>query len=475
MKKVIFLIASFLFILFACTTEKKQSFLSTDNIRTQTFNINPAKDNRIVGVRGGIFTIPAGAFDGTTTVTIELKEIYAPIEILAAGLSTESNGELLESGGMFYINAKRDGKDLVLRKEINGSIPSNYINDSMKLFTGEVKEDGNVNWIDPVPLKTDTTAASNCIETGRRLFLTNCASCHGVNKKLTGPGIAGADKKVPRELYYDFIHNPAKTAKKSSYYSHLIAEYEGIIMTGFPGLSNRDIDCIIDYANAAVTDTSLFSWPGDLESGHTSEPCGFDTTYIDEGFEKVIENALAGREDTLARTNNENIIDTDTIIPIIEERYIFEINTLGWYNIDILIAKMEGIDEVTIDVTTDFPDKDLVDVKLYFPEKRISGKGFYNVNTDRFTFGNDESRIPLFIGDIAILFSIAKKGNQVFYDVIEFRVDKSQTLKISLQPTTEEELQKAFEKINLDNINLDRLTKKPVIVPVPCNNFMPAK
>ncbi|HLP36551.1 hypothetical protein [Lacibacter sp.] len=134
MKKASFLIGLFFLFLFACNREKKQSFLSTDNIRMQIFNIDPTKENRITGARGGIFTIPAGAFEGSGAVTIELKEVYAPIEILAAGLRTESNGELLESGGMFFLNAKRDGKDLVLKKEINGSIPSDYINDSMKLF-----------------------------------------------------------------------------------------------------------------------------------------------------------------------------------------------------------------------------------------------------------------------------------------------------------------------------------------------------
>lgn len=434
----------------------------------QIFNIDPTKENRITGARGGIFTIPAGAFEGSGAVTIELKEVYAPIEILAAGLRTESNGELLESGGMFFLNAKRDGKDLVLKKEINGSIPSDYINDSMKLFKGEVNEDGNVNWVDPAPLKTDTTPV-NCIETGRQLFQTNCASCHAVNMRLTGPPVAGADKKVSRDLYYDFIRNPAKTAMKSSYYSHLIAEYEGVMMTGFPGLSNKDIDCIIEFANSLVNDSSLLA-----------QPCGLDTIFVNDDFEEVRRNAFARRNDNtepLTETQNDKLLNSDTTIPAIQERYSFDINTFGWYNIDIFIKEMEGIDEVTLSVTTDFSDKELIEVTLYFPEKRVFGSGYYNSRLDRFTFGTDETKTPLFIGDLAILFSIAKKDSEVFYDVHEFRVEKSQSIKISLQESTEEKLQEAFEKINLDNINLDRLTKKPVVVPIPCNDstHLPAK
>jgi hypothetical protein len=469
MKKAILLIGSFLLLLLACTIEKQQSFLTTDNIRTQTFSIDPLKENRIVGARGGIFIIPAGAFEGTGSVTIELKEVYAPIEILAAGLTTESNGQLLESGGMFYMNAKREGKELELKKEINGSIPSNYINDSMKLFKGEVEEVGNVNWVDPVPIQTDTTPNTNCIETGKRLFLTNCASCHAVNTRLTGPAIAGADSKVPRQLYYDFIHNPAKTAMKSSYYSHLIAEYEGIIMTGFPGLSNKDIDCIIEYTNSGVNGPTLLT-----------QPCGFDTIFIDEDFEMVRRNAFARRNndsEPLIEMQNDKLLETDTITPIIQERYSFEINTFGWYNIDIFIKEMEGIDDVTLSATTDFSDKELIDITLYLPDKRVFGSGYYNSKLARFTFGTDETKTPLFIGDLAIIFSLARKDNQIFYNVQEFRVTKSQSLKISMQETTEEKLQEAFEKINLDNINLDRLTKKPIVVPIPCNDstHLPAK
>ena len=64
MKKASLLVALFILFLFACNREKKQSFLSTDNIRTQIFSIDPSKENRINGTRGGIFTIPAGAFEG---------------------------------------------------------------------------------------------------------------------------------------------------------------------------------------------------------------------------------------------------------------------------------------------------------------------------------------------------------------------------------------------------------------------------
>lgn len=489
MKKASFLIALFLLLLFACTREKKSSLLSTDNIRTQLFSIDPTKENRIQGARGGRFTIPAGAFEGTATVTIELKEVYAPIEILAAGLRTESNGEVLESGGMFYLKAKRDGKELELKKEIDGSIPADYINDSMKLFKGEVEEDGNVNWVDPVELSNIMDSNAICIETGKHLFRANCFSCHSIFEKVTGPALGNSEKLYTREDYYKLIRNPALFARENAYFSCEIHHYNGLMMTAFPLLSNQDVDCIIKYIDNQVkkrpdlivqNDSSYLTTDGCEALPYNVSPCGNDTTYINEEFETVIKNTFTKSDYDTLPTNIDTagyIKDTSSPIQTKEDRYNFKINTLGWYNIDILMKNLPGITEVNLDATTDFPQKTLVEIKLYFPEKKISLSAEYNIENETFTFGGDGNKIPLYIGDLAIAFSIAEWDDKIFYDVQEFRITKSQTIKITLNETTKEELEKAFKKINLDNINLDRLTKKPVVIPIPCNDTtrLPAK
>lgn len=292
MKKALILVITILLFIFSCTTEKKQSFLTTDNIQLQIFTINPAKENRIKGIRGGIFTIPAGAFDGTSPVTIELKEVYAPIEILAAGLTTESNGELLESGGMFYMNATRDGKKLELKKAINGSIPAEYINDSMKLFKGEVKENGSINWIEPEALLPATDSNTLCIKEGERLFKTNCISCHAVDKNLTGPALINSNRYYSTQEYYQLLQNPAKFGSTNNRFSCLLHEYNGILMTAYPAFTIKDVECLMKYFEneakkrpdlAEALDTKDLGREGcaPYTIDENQHPCGNDTIYID--------------------------------------------------------------------------------------------------------------------------------------------------------------------------------------------------
>lgn len=83
---------------------------------------------------------------------------------------------------------------------------------------------------------------------GKTLFQTNCASCHAVNKKVTGPALAGVEDRWPdRAKLHAWVHNPAGFAKTDAYAANLIKEYSPTLMTAFPGLAEKDIDAILDY------------------------------------------------------------------------------------------------------------------------------------------------------------------------------------------------------------------------------------
>lgn len=96
-------------------------------------------------------------------------------------------------------------------------------------------------------------SVSSFAQDGKALFTANCASCHAINKKLTGPALAGVEDRWPsREALYDWVHNPSKVIQGGDKYAvDLFNAYNKTQMTAFPQLSTKDIDAILDYVKAS--------------------------------------------------------------------------------------------------------------------------------------------------------------------------------------------------------------------------------
>ncbi len=85
-------------------------------------------------------------------------------------------------------------------------------------------------------------------QNGQALFAGNCASCHQVHKVLVGPALAGVeDRWKNRGQLHAWVHNPGGYMKSDSYTAGLFKQYNNVLMTAFPGLSDKDIDAILDY------------------------------------------------------------------------------------------------------------------------------------------------------------------------------------------------------------------------------------
>jgi mono/diheme cytochrome c family protein len=84
---------------------------------------------------------------------------------------------------------------------------------------------------------------------GKSLFSQNCASCHAVNKKLTGPALAGVEDRWPdkKNLYAWIKNNQAFLKTGDAYANKLYNEYNKTAMNLFPTLSDKDIDAILAY------------------------------------------------------------------------------------------------------------------------------------------------------------------------------------------------------------------------------------
>jgi len=85
---------------------------------------------------------------------------------------------------------------------------------------------------------------------GKALFNANCASCHKMDQKLTGPALLGVEDrwKGNRANLHAWIKNSSKYAPTDPYASALVKEYSGAVMTAFDGvLDDKQIDAVLDY------------------------------------------------------------------------------------------------------------------------------------------------------------------------------------------------------------------------------------
>ena len=84
---------------------------------------------------------------------------------------------------------------------------------------------------------------------GKELFNTNCAACHKLDGKMTGPALRGVGDKYDKEWLYKWIKNSSDLIKSGD--AKAVKVYEEFAksnMMAFPQLSNGDIDNIIAYA-----------------------------------------------------------------------------------------------------------------------------------------------------------------------------------------------------------------------------------
>ena len=143
----------------------------------------------------------------------------------------------------------------------------------------------------PPPLKADAAvvaapvaAASGDAVKGKELFNANCAACHKLDAKMTGPMLRGVSAKHSKEWLYKWIHNPNGMIKSGDAEAvKLWEEYKPTLMTAYPQLSTTDIDNIIAYtdtpkeapvaaagavvAGGAVTETADNSFTNNLVLG----------------------------------------------------------------------------------------------------------------------------------------------------------------------------------------------------------------
>ncbi len=101
-----------------------------------------------------------------------------------------------------------------------------------------------------ITLTISLNAFSQDAAKGKEIFNANCAACHKLDAKATGPALRGVAAKYDKEWLYKWIKNSGELIKSGDAQAvKVFEENNKVAMNAFPQLSNEDIDNIIAYTS----------------------------------------------------------------------------------------------------------------------------------------------------------------------------------------------------------------------------------
>lgn len=179
----------------------------------QNFSFQAEKGTVLEGEKGTVLQIPANCFvdaNGNAVrgeISFLLQEAYSYSDMLFQNLSTVSDGKMLETGGMLFIEAKDEaGNVLEIREgaEITAAMASTAAKmPEMQTFEGVVDStDNSVNWVATnQPVRSDNQNYANIWNQGMGIGGGRLYQKSALGETLTGlPEIPVWQFKLPKEV-----------------------------------------------------------------------------------------------------------------------------------------------------------------------------------------------------------------------------------------------------------------------------------
>jgi mono/diheme cytochrome c family protein len=122
-------------------------------------------------------------------------------------------------------------------------------------------------------LSAATVLAATPVEEGKNIFSSRCASCHNVNKVLTGPALAGVHERRSMDWIISFVKSSQTLVKSGDEAAvELFNKFNKIPMPDHPDLTDANITSIVEYIKSegsTATTTAPFARPSKLRPAYT--------------------------------------------------------------------------------------------------------------------------------------------------------------------------------------------------------------
>ncbi len=446
-----------LFTCFACQTVEKTPVFTPEALEAEYFTINTNLDTVLYTSHGARIHIPAHAIDAAGgSLRLSVTEAYSIADMVKAGLLTVSNGAPLSSGGMINIRPA-DGAAAKIVQPIRVEIPTDFVVEGMNIFIGEKDKTGNLNWVNPQPLPMDSI--SQRFANARNLMEQNCASCHNLEKRVTGPALMHVTAVRDHKWLVDFIRNNAAVLASGDPEANCMFEaYNKSAMTVFPNLSDADVEDIIAYIDN-------YSKEKDLETYNklrlAKDSC---KQYFKE------KAALFAKRNKLIKENGKFVAEhraysvppVPVALNIVKPNanagvyYSFNIDTFDWYNVDLLLKNLPGIidGELRVSVTSDY--KDNIHVFIIIPDIRVYAEGgLLDGEKDTYGFYTPDGKIPMVLHKKAWIIATGEHKDQLLFAQKVFITQQKLELKISPALSNKAAINEFLNGLKLKDIKME--------------------
>lgn len=388
----------------------------------QEHNITGSTDTTIHLQEGTIIKIPANAFITNTTgqvpngkVRLIVKEYYSLSDILPANLTTTTKTEILETGGMLYLNAYTGTDTLALKKEIQIRFPYKEKIDGMQLFEGRRDTTGTMIWESLTGLESESGENN---------------TFYAVAEEM--PEFPGGYESFARYLRKN-INYPRGDVRKGvegTVYVSVVIDSNGQVTetTILKGLTESLNQAALNVFN------SMPAWePGRVAGKNVSvrmvfpvlfrlDGISFGSSELNKAFRKDLEKNLS---DSVLQKADANIVS----------HYILSSSILGWINCDRFIDR-----NATTRFRVFIGEENNSDVKLIFQNYKAVLPGYFIDGYYQF------DNVP--VGEPVKVIAIRAKNDSLTLAINKTTISKSIYSDLNFNPVTVETLKQEIRKLN---------------------------
>jgi TonB family protein len=398
-----------------------------DSKPLQEHNITGSNDTTIYFGEGTIIKIPSNAFVSKKTgqepkgkIRMVVKEFYSLSDILFANLTTTTKTEILETGGMIYINAYAGTDTLVLEKNVEIHFPFKDKIEGMQLFTGQRDTSNIMVWKTLTEEEFESDMEENI-------------SVYTIAEEMpTFPGgYEGFIRFLRNNLKY-----PADARRKGvegTVYVNVVIDANGkvgekkILKSVNESLDQAALDAFNNMptwkpGRAAGKNVSIkMAFPVYFRLGEISFASSQPTTAYNEDLRKNFEKNLS---DSVLQKSSASVVS----------HYILSSSKLGWINCDRFIDKKPRTKFRVL-----VGDEKNSDVKMIFRNYKSVLPGYYVDGYYQF------DNVP--VGEPITIIAIRAQNDGLMLAISKTTINKSIYSALDFKPVTVEMLKDEMRKI----------------------------